>query len=104
MEKKPRIYYAPEFKAGAVRLVREEGKKASEVARDLGVLYSTLKNWLYATDKYKGDAFPGQGNLRPEDAKIRELEKKLRRAEMERELLKKTIAFFAEQDRKNSML
>ncbi len=104
MEKRIRTKYSSEFKAGAVKLVREEGKSIGEVAKDLGVIYTTLKNWVYASDKYKEEAFPGQGNLRPEDAKIKELEKKLKRAEMERDLLKKTIVFFAEQDRKNSML
>lgn len=104
MGKIERKHYDAEFKQGAVRLVVEEGKTAVEAARDLGINYCTLKNWLYAYEKHKGDAFPGQGNLRPEDQKIRELEKKLRRAEMERDLLKKTIALLGELDRRNITL
>ena len=98
MEKK---VYTKEFKVGAARMVVEEGKKASEVGRDLGVSTSSMTKWVRDYKKHGGGAFPGKGFLTPEDQKVNDLEKRLRRAEMERDLLKKTIAFFAELDRKN---
>ena len=95
--------YTKEFKLGAVKLVVDRGMSPSEAAKDLGVSYYTLKNWVNAFKKNKENSFPRKGNLLPDDQRIRDLEKKLKRAEMERDLLKKTIAFFAELDRKNSL-
>ena len=101
---KKRIKHTTEFKEGAVRLVKEPGMTVKQAASDLGISHYTLKNWIYAKAKHEEDAFPGHGNLRPEDLKIRELEKKLRRAEMERDILKKAVTYFAELDKKNSGL
>ena len=102
-EKVKKQTYTKEFKLGAVKLVVDRGITPSEAAKDLGVSYYTLKNWLNAFKKNREDSFPGQGNLLTEDQRIRDLEKKLKRAEMERDLLKKTIGFFAELDRKSSL-
>ena len=96
--------YTREFKAGAARMVVRENEKASKVARDLGVSNSALTKWIRDFKQHGDGAFPGRGFLAPSDEKVRELERKLRRAEMERDLLKKTIAFFAEQERKGTSL
>ncbi len=95
--------YTKEFKLGAVKLVVDQGVPPLKAAKDLGISFYTLKNWIHAFRQSGRDSFPGKGNLLPEDQRIADLEKKLRRAEMERDLLKKTIAFFAELDRKNMM-
>lgn len=101
MEKK---VYTKEFKLGAARMVVDEGKKALHVARDLGVASSSLTKWIRAYRKDGTGAFPGKGMLVAEDQEKRDLQRRLRRAEMERDLLKKTIAFFAELDRRNTAL
>ncbi len=96
--------YTKEFKVGAARMVVVEKEKASKVARDLGVSNSALIKWIRDYKQHGDGAFPGKGFLAPVDDQVRQLEKKLRRAEMERDLLKKTIAFFAELDRKGTGL
>jgi transposase len=101
MEKKN---YTKEFKVGAARMVVDEKMKASHVARDLGVSNSSLAKWLRDYKKHGHGAFPGKGLLAPADDELRRLKQEVRRLTMERDLLKKTIVFFAEQERKNTTL
>lgn len=94
--------YTKEFKIGAARMVVEEKEKATKVARNLGIANSSLTKWIRDYKKHGGGAFPGKGLLAPADEQVRQLEKKLRRTEMERDLLKKTIALFAELDKRGT--
>jgi transposase len=79
------------FKVQAVKMVTEEGQKASEVARSLGIHANVLYNWKkrYAVDGDK--AFIGKGHL----SEIVVLRRKLRGAEMEIEILKKAVGIFS---------
>ena len=101
MEKKT---YTKEFKLGAAKMVVDEKMKASRVARDLGVSNSALTKWIRDYRKHGSGAFPGKGLLAPADDELRRLQRENRRLTMERDLLKKTIVFFAEQDRKGMAL
>lgn len=84
-----------EFKKGAVRLVVEGGKKASEVAMDLGKREGLLHRWLRQMRENRENAFPGTGRLKPEDAELRRLQRELRDVTEERDILKKAIAIFS---------
>ncbi len=88
--------FTKEFKDQAVKLVLEQGMKATQVAKDLGVGHTSIDRWLKEARENGEHAFPGKGKLLPWDAEKRELEKKLRRVETERDILKKTIGYFAE--------
>jgi transposase len=44
--------FEPEFREGAVRIVRETGKSIAAVARDLGIKEGTLANWV-AMDRHR---------------------------------------------------
>ena len=96
--------YTKEFKLGAARMVVDEKVKAAKVARDLGVSDSSLTKWVADYRKHGNGAFPGTGSLSPSDDEISRLKKENRRLTMERDLLKKTLVFFAEQGRKSSAL
>jgi transposase len=99
MESKPskqtkRRKHTEEFRAGAVRLVLEQGRTVAEVARDLDVHRSLVSTWVR---RAKIDAGKGpRGALTTaEREELSELRKRVRVLEMERALLKKAAAFFA---------
>ena len=80
-------------KAGAVRLVLDEGKAIPQVARDLDLTESALRTWV---ERARADRTQGKTGLttaeREELARLRKENRELR---MEREILKKAAAFFA---------
>ncbi len=66
--------YDEAFKAGAVRMVTEQGRQPGEVARNLGICIETLRSWLKATGVQLGQV----SRLNREQQRIRELEAELR--------------------------
>jgi len=89
--------YPLEFRREAVELVRASGRPFREIARDLGVSDQTLRNWVAQSDV---DAGRAAGLSSEEKAELRELRRRVRTLEMERDVLKKAAAFFArESDR-----
>jgi len=94
---KKRRQYTKEFKIEAVRLIIEEGRPISEVARELGTAQSLLHRWEKKSEEGKIDPFPGQGRLSPEDEELRRLRRENKRLRMEHEILKKAVAIFSEE-------
>lgn len=87
--------FTPEYKKEIVKLVTERGKKASEVAEDIGVTAASIRRWVKQYSDHGEDAFPAKGNLKPEDAELKEMKKKLRDLEEENAILKKAMAIFS---------
>lgn len=94
--KRPRRQFTDEFKAGAVRLVLDEGKKVSEVARDLDLTASALRNWVERARADRGKGKPGVLTTE-ERAELARLRKEVRELRVERDILKKAAAFFAKE-------
>ena len=92
---KGRKGYTREFKLDALRLIAQ-GRSVAEVARNLGVHVNTLHGWRQQLGDAPASAFPGNGKQLGQDEEIRELKKQLRRAEQERDILKKAVAYFAD--------
>ena len=99
MEPKIRNKYSQEFKQDAVKLVTEQGYRVSEASRNLGVDGSVLRRWIKEFEKDKVSAFPGNGRMTPEQEEIRRLREENKRLLMEREILKKAAAFFANESK-----
>ena len=92
--------FTPQFKRDAVRLVTEEGKSLTEVAAHLGIARSLLQYWQQQLSKKPAaEVFPGHGRSGGQAQKIRELEKKLRDVTMERDILKKALAYLADEQK-----
>ena len=92
---KGRRGFTKEFKVEAVKLVTEQGYKISEAARNLGIDSSVLRRWKEHIEKEGMQAFPGKGFMTAEKEELHRLRKEVKRLEMERDILKKATAFFA---------
>lgn len=89
-----RRQYTDEFRREAVNLVTEQGYKASEAARNLGINEGMLRRWI---KKHSGITAVESAALTADQQRIKALEKQVRQLEMEREILKKATAFFAKE-------
>jgi len=89
--------YDSDFKRNAVQLTEEPGRTVAEVAENLGIGKDLIYRWRRKQRAHPGLAFPGNGReaLTIQQQKIRELEKKLKDTEMERDILKKAMAIFS---------
>ena len=87
--------FSREFKIEAVRLVRERGVSVAQAARDLDVHENVLRKWVKEFTSTPGGAFPGHGQMKPEQLEIDRLRREVTRLKAERDILKKAAAFFA---------
>jgi transposase len=96
ISRRSRRSFTDEFKAGAIRLVLDEGKTIPQVARDLDLTQSALRTWV---ERARADRTKGKTGLTTaEREELAALRKKVRQLEMEREILKKAAAFFAKEN------
>jgi transposase len=96
LAKKKRKNYSRDFKKEAVALITEKGYSIAEASRNLGVEYSVLRRWKMQLADDPKNAFPGKGRQNPADKELRHLKKELERVREERDILKKALAYFAE--------
>lgn len=87
--------YDPEFREGAVRIVKETGKSIAAVARDLGINSGTLGNWV-AQDR-RHDAGSGGGLSVDERARLAQLERENAELRMERDVLKRSVVLWVKE-------
>jgi transposase len=89
---KSRPPYPEEFRREAVQMVRS-GRKLSDVATSLGVTEQSLRNWVKRDQLERRER--DDGLTLAERDELRELRRKVKRLEQERDLLKRAAAFFA---------
>ena len=89
----PKQEYTAEFKELAVKRVKG-GQSPGAVARDLGLIEQTLRNWVKAYDAGKLNA-PGARKVTPEEMELSRLRAENIRLKRENEILKKATAYFA---------
>ena len=91
--------YNDDFKREAVRLMENRGSKSVDaVADDLGIATSQLYTWRSKfgdTGSAKGSNDTQAEELRAENLRLK---RELERVSKERELLKKSIAFFVKEN------
>lgn len=84
--------YSQEFKLESAQLVVDQGYTVKAAAEAIGVGKSTLEYWIRQLRAERQGATPTSSALTPEQCRIQELEKKLRRVEQEKDILKKATA------------
>lgn len=94
-EKNVRKHYDKEFKLNAVKLSIDTKRSTASIARDLGIDAHTLYSWVREYRDDAEQAFPGKGNLRPEDEEHRQLKKRVADLEEENAILKKAMGYFS---------
>ena len=87
--------YTREFKLEAVKLIRDRGVSFAQASRDLGVHPNVLRRWAADYESDPGQAFPGQGQMKPDQAEIERLRREVTKLKAERDILKKAAAYFA---------
>ncbi len=91
--------YDRAFKVEAVRLVIEEKRQVTEVARQLGIHPNQIHKWKLKFAEEKEFAFPGKGRLGPEQEELRRLRRENADLREERDILKKAMAIFSSRGR-----
>jgi transposase len=96
LERIPRQFYTQEFKEEAVNLVVAGGLTVAEVGRRLNISPQTLRNWI---KKYRqeGKVSSGGRSVTDLEAENSRLRKELAEARLEKEILKKAMAYLAKE-------
>jgi transposase len=89
--------FSREFKIEAVKLVRERGVSVAQASRDLDVHENVLRKWIKEFSSDPAQAFPGHGQMKPEQLEIERLRREVNKLKAERDILKKAAAFFAKE-------
>ena len=99
---KTRREFSPEFKRVAVALLESSGRPLMQVATEVGISPSMLRNWRAVIRGGKPTRAASPAGLSPlpsladQSSEITRLKRELDRTRMERDVLKKAIGIFAE--------
>lgn len=88
--------HPPEFRQRAVELARMREKPVAEIAEDLGISDSCLRNWMKQADLDQGRRNDGVSSAEREE--LVKLRRELRVAKLENEILKRAAAYFASEN------
>jgi transposase len=88
--------YGKEVKEEAVLKILDGKATIRQMATDLGVHYTSVRDWVRQYRNKKEESFPGSGNQSASDAEYKKILDENARLKRENEFLKKAAAFFAQ--------
>ena len=80
--------FTREFKLEAVRLIKDRGVCYVQASEDLGVHTSQLRDWVKKFSDDPQQAFPSNGQMKPEQLEIARLKREVNKLKAERDILK----------------
>lgn len=89
--------HTAEFKREAVRLAQQPEVSRVQVARELGLHPNLLRKWELQFASGRWEAKPGVALKSEQAQELERLRRELRRVTMERDILKKAVAYFAKE-------
>ena len=92
-----RKLYPQEFKSEAVKMVLDSDLTTYQVAQNLGISYKTLYTWVRNTMPEATYTKAGKSQIKTLQEELKKVKRQLKRAEQERDILKKAAAYFASQ-------
>ena len=102
MNKKTRPTFSPEFRLECAQLVVDQGYSVAKAAQAMNVGKSTMDKWVRQLREERAGVRPKATPITPDQLKIRELEKKIRDLEIEKDILKKATALLMSDSLNNS--
>jgi transposase len=102
MRKPRKSNFKPEFRLEVAQLVLDKGYSVREAAEAMDVGKSTVDKWARQLKQERDGIVPSASPMTADQIKIRELEKKIRRIEEEKEILKKATALLMSDSMRNS--
>jgi transposase len=102
MSKPKRPNFKPEFRLEVAELVLNKGYSVREAAEAMDVGNSTVDKWVRQLKQERDGVSSSASPMTPDQIKIRELEKKIRYIEEEKEILKKATALLLSDSMRNS--
>ena len=94
--------FSPEFRLAAAQLVLDQRYTVAAAATAMNVGKSTMDKWVRQLKEERAGKSPKTSPMTPEQLRIRELEKRLQRVEMENDILKKATALLMSDSLNNS--
>ena len=92
MTKSQRRSFNPEFKLECAQLVLDQGRPYKETCEAMGIGKTSLESWVRQLKAERAGKAPNASALTPEQREIRDLKRKIKRIEEEKEILKKATA------------
>jgi len=89
--------FSREYKLEAVKLIQDRGVTVAQAARDLDLHENVLRKWVREFRSDPQQAFPGHGQMKPEQLEIERLRREVIKLKAERDILKKAAAYFAKE-------
>ena len=99
---RPRRFFPPEYKAEVVELIRTTGKTVGQVARELDLTETAVRQWVRQADLDAGHRHDGLTTADIEE--LRRLRREVRELGEEREILRKAAVFFARETDRRELL